>query len=182
MKAYVGARLAGTCIFENSKSHWLYKSNHIKDFSRIGIRIHRPCMAEKGLSCASTDTNRQQGSSHHISTRTMSKELKRIVGDRLKNTFTKDFCVRITNTYSDNEHFQERVLFLDNEHIFGNDQEDPPEIMDDILTTARDLESEVNEDDIEELIMGHEDELTIEKLQEILNEEHQGTQRNVSPF
>ncbi|GFW41186.1 uncharacterized protein TNCV_842261 [Trichonephila clavipes] len=37
---------------------------------------------------------------------------------------------------------------------------------------------EVNEDDIEELIMGHEDELTIE---EILNEEHQETQRNVSP-
>ncbi|GFX06711.1 uncharacterized protein TNCV_1753141 [Trichonephila clavipes] len=52
--------------------------------------------------------------------------------------------------------------------------------MDEILTTARDLELEVNEDDIEELIMGHEDELTIE-LQEILNEEHQETQRNVSP-
>ncbi|GFX32008.1 uncharacterized protein TNCV_4098591 [Trichonephila clavipes] len=52
--------------------------------------------------------------------------------------------------------------------------------MDEILTTARDLELEVNEDDIEELIMGHEDELTIEKLQEILNE-HQETQRNVSP-
>ncbi|GFX82590.1 uncharacterized protein TNCV_1192651 [Trichonephila clavipes] len=53
--------------------------------------------------------------------------------------------------------------------------------MDEILTTARDLESEVNEDDIEELIMGHEDELTTEELQEILNEEHQETQRNVSP-
>ncbi|GFX06057.1 uncharacterized protein TNCV_446321 [Trichonephila clavipes] len=52
--------------------------------------------------------------------------------------------------------------------------------MDEILTTARDLELEVNEDDIEELIMGHEDELTIEELQEILNEEHQETQRNVS--
>ncbi|GFT12890.1 uncharacterized protein TNCV_5095921 [Trichonephila clavipes] len=52
--------------------------------------------------------------------------------------------------------------------------------MDEILTTARDLELEVNEDDIEELIMGHEDELTIE-LQEILNEEHQETHRNVSP-
>ncbi|GFU27239.1 uncharacterized protein TNCV_1694061 [Trichonephila clavipes] len=52
--------------------------------------------------------------------------------------------------------------------------------MDEILTTARDLELEVNEDDIEELIMGHEDELTIE-LQEILNEEHQETQRNVYP-
>ncbi|GFW10186.1 hypothetical protein TNCV_1849031 [Trichonephila clavipes] len=34
----------------------------------------------------------------------------------------------------------------------------------------RDLELEVNEDGIEELIMGHEDELQIE-LQEILNEE-----------
>ncbi|GFU41947.1 uncharacterized protein TNCV_3086151 [Trichonephila clavipes] len=52
--------------------------------------------------------------------------------------------------------------------------------MDEILTTARDLELEVNEDDIEELIMGHEDELTIEELQEILNEEHQETQQNVS--
>ncbi|GFT71239.1 uncharacterized protein TNCV_3002311 [Trichonephila clavipes] len=37
------------------------------------------------------------------------------------------------------------------------------------------------QDDIEELIMGHEDELTTEELQEILNEEHQETQRNVSP-
>ncbi|GFU21593.1 uncharacterized protein TNCV_3827881 [Trichonephila clavipes] len=53
--------------------------------------------------------------------------------------------------------------------------------MDEISTTARDLELEVNEDDIEELIMGHEDELTIEELQAILNEEHQETQRNVSP-
>ncbi|GFY31234.1 uncharacterized protein TNCV_751971 [Trichonephila clavipes] len=53
--------------------------------------------------------------------------------------------------------------------------------MDEILTTARNLELEVNEDDIEELIMGHEDELTKEELQEILNEEHQETQRNVSP-
>ncbi|GFV79253.1 uncharacterized protein TNCV_71211 [Trichonephila clavipes] len=53
--------------------------------------------------------------------------------------------------------------------------------MDEILIAAKDLELEVNEDDIEELIMGHEDELTIEKLQEILNEEHQETQRNVSP-
>ncbi|GFW48344.1 hypothetical protein TNCV_1109071 [Trichonephila clavipes] len=60
------------------------------------------------------------------------------------------------------------------------DQGDTPEIMDEILTTASDLELEVNEDDIEELIMGHEDELTIEELQEILNEEHQETQRNVS--
>ncbi|GFX39652.1 uncharacterized protein TNCV_2103961 [Trichonephila clavipes] len=46
--------------------------------------------------------------------------------------------------------------------------------MDEILTTARDLE--------EELILGHEDELTIEELQEILNEEHQETHRNASPF
>ncbi|GFV50595.1 uncharacterized protein TNCV_3122921 [Trichonephila clavipes] len=53
--------------------------------------------------------------------------------------------------------------------------------MDTILTTARDLELEVNEDDIEELIMGHEDKLTTEELQEILNENHQETQRNVSP-
>ncbi|GFW95564.1 uncharacterized protein TNCV_1722621 [Trichonephila clavipes] len=53
--------------------------------------------------------------------------------------------------------------------------------MDEILTTARDLELKVNEDDIEELIMGHEDELTIKELQEILNEEHQETQRNESP-
>ncbi|GFT75565.1 uncharacterized protein TNCV_1135351 [Trichonephila clavipes] len=52
--------------------------------------------------------------------------------------------------------------------------------MDEILTTARDLELEVNEHEIEEFIMRHEDELTIE-LQEILNEEHQETQRNVSP-
>ncbi|GFS77276.1 uncharacterized protein TNCV_3758611 [Trichonephila clavipes] len=52
--------------------------------------------------------------------------------------------------------------------------------MDEILTTARDLELEVNDDDIEELKMGHEDELTTEELQEILNEEHQETQRNVS--
>ncbi|GFX26412.1 HTH_Tnp_Tc3_2 domain-containing protein [Trichonephila clavipes] len=29
------------------------------------------------------------------------------VGDRLTNTFTKDLCVRITNTYSGKEHFQE---------------------------------------------------------------------------
>ncbi|GFT77710.1 uncharacterized protein TNCV_4245721 [Trichonephila clavipes] len=72
-------------------------------------------------------------------------------------------------------------LCLDNEHIFGGAQGYTPEIMDEILTTARDLELEVNEDDIEELIMGHEDELTTEELKEILNEEHQETQRNMSP-
>ncbi|GFU56176.1 uncharacterized protein TNCV_712351 [Trichonephila clavipes] len=53
--------------------------------------------------------------------------------------------------------------------------------MDGILTTVSDLELEVNENDTEELIMGHEDELTTEELQEILNEEHQETHRNVSP-
>ncbi|GFX58854.1 uncharacterized protein TNCV_805581 [Trichonephila clavipes] len=53
--------------------------------------------------------------------------------------------------------------------------------MDEILTTARDLELEVNQDDIEELIRGHEDELTTEEPQEILNKEHQETQRYVSP-
>ena len=39
----------------------------------------------------------------------------------------------------------------------------------------------MNEDDIEELIMEHKDELTTEELQEILNEELQETKRNVSP-
>ncbi|GFX12611.1 uncharacterized protein TNCV_3157321 [Trichonephila clavipes] len=61
----------------------------------------------------------------------------------------------IWNTYSDNEHFQERFFCLDNEHIFGGDQGGTPKIKDGILTTVRDLELEVNEDDIEELIMGH---------------------------
>ncbi|GFV14333.1 uncharacterized protein TNCV_807651 [Trichonephila clavipes] len=60
-------------------------------------------------------------------------------------------------------------------------QGDTPEIMDAILITAKDLELEVNEDDIEELIMGHEDELTTEELQEISNEEHQETHQNMSP-
>ncbi|GFW12176.1 uncharacterized protein TNCV_4936201 [Trichonephila clavipes] len=53
--------------------------------------------------------------------------------------------------------------------------------MDEILTTARDLDLEVNEDDIEEFIMGHEDELMTEELQGIWNEEYQETQQNVSP-
>ncbi|GFY03327.1 uncharacterized protein TNCV_1172851 [Trichonephila clavipes] len=69
------------------------------------------------------------------------------------------------------------VLCLDNKHILGGDQG----YISEILTTAGDLELEVNEDDIEVLIMGNEDELTTEELQEILNEEHQETQRNVSP-
>ncbi|GFT25072.1 hypothetical protein TNCV_179821 [Trichonephila clavipes] len=60
------------------------------------------------------------------------------VGDRLTNTFTKDFCVRITNI------FKKDFLCLDNEHIFGGDQGYTPEIMDEILTTARDLELERN--------------------------------------
>ncbi|GFU87359.1 uncharacterized protein TNCV_2716451 [Trichonephila clavipes] len=45
---------------------------------------------------------------------------------------------------------------------------------------ARDLELEVDEDDTEELIIRHEDELTTE-LRENFNEEHEETQRNVSP-
>ncbi|GFU86008.1 hypothetical protein TNCV_3070101 [Trichonephila clavipes] len=45
------------------------------------------------------------------------------------------------------------------ERILGGDQGYTPEIMSEILTTARDLELEVNEEDIEDLIMGHEDEL-----------------------
>ena len=45
----------------------------------------------------------------------------------------------------------------------GGDQGDIPEIMDEILTTARDLELEVNENDMEELIMEHEDELTTDR-------------------
>ncbi|GFW02076.1 hypothetical protein TNCV_4854161 [Trichonephila clavipes] len=69
------------------------------------------------------------------------------LGDRLTNIFKKDFSVRITNA------FKKDFLCLDNKHIFGNDQGDIP---------ARDLELEVNEDDIEELTMGHEVELTIE--------------------
>ncbi|GFW33770.1 hypothetical protein TNCV_4052191 [Trichonephila clavipes] len=86
---------------------------------------------------------------------------------------------RLTNK-SVNEHFHERFLCLDNEYILGGDQGYTPEIMDVILTTSRDQDLEGNEDDIEELIMGHEDELTTE-LQEILNEENQKTQRSVSP-
>jgi hypothetical protein len=61
------------------------------------------------------------------------------------------------------------------------DGDDVPEIMDEIVTTARDLELEVNENGIEDLLMKHEDDLTTEELQEILNGEHQETQRGVSP-
>ncbi|GFV48953.1 hypothetical protein TNCV_1093531 [Trichonephila clavipes] len=105
-----------------------------------------------------------------VNTKTFSK-ISLNVSDWLTNTFTKDFCVRITNTFK-----KDFFLCLDNEHIFGGDQGYTPENMDENLITARDLELEVKEDDIEELIMGHEDELTIEELQEILNEEHQETQ------
>ncbi|KAF3422694.1 hypothetical protein E2986_12592, partial [Frieseomelitta varia] len=48
-----------------------------------------------------------------------------------------------------------------------------------IVTTAGDLELEVSEDDIEELTMEHESDLTTEELQELLNEEHQETHRDV---
>ncbi|GFW42531.1 uncharacterized protein LOC103524116 [Trichonephila clavipes] len=61
----------------------------------------------------------------------------------------------ITNT------FKKDFLCLYNAHIFGRDQGDIAEFMDEILTTARDLELKVNEDDIEELIMEREDELAI---------------------
>ncbi|GFS92715.1 hypothetical protein TNCV_1161391 [Trichonephila clavipes] len=64
--------------------------------------------------------------------------------------------------------------------VISGDQGDTPEIMDASLTTARDLKLEVNEDDIEELIREHEDELTTEELREILNEEHQETVKCVS--
>jgi hypothetical protein len=61
------------------------------------------------------------------------------------------------------------------------DGDDIPEIMDEIVTTERVLELEVNEDDIEVLIMEDEDDLMTEELQELWNEEHQETQRDVSP-
>ncbi|GFV37660.1 uncharacterized protein TNCV_1901921 [Trichonephila clavipes] len=46
--------------------------------------------------------------------------------------------IRITNT------FKKDFLCLDNEYIFGGYQGDTPEIMDEISTTARDLELERN--------------------------------------
>ncbi|GFX75342.1 hypothetical protein TNCV_3043641 [Trichonephila clavipes] len=110
----------------------------------------------KGLNVA---LNKQRGDST-ILVSVLREHTLGEVGDRLTNTFTKDFCVRITTT------FKKDLLCLENENIFGDDQGDIPEIMDEILTTARDLEFEVNEDDIEVLIMGHEVELTIEELQE----------------
>ncbi|KAK9295319.1 hypothetical protein QLX08_010327 [Tetragonisca angustula] len=53
------------------------------------------------------------------------------------------------------------------------------EITDEIVTTARDLELEMNKDDTEELIMKRENPTTKE-LQELLDEVHQETQRDVS--
>ena len=49
--------------------------------------------------------------------------------------------------------------------------------MDEIVTSVRDLELEVNEDDIKEHIM--ENDMTTEEIQELLNEEHQETQKDV---
>ena len=57
------------------------------------------------------------------------------------------------------------------------DGDDVPEILDEIVTTARDLELEVNEDDIKEHIM--ENDMMTEEIQELLNEERQETQRDV---
>ncbi|GFV18179.1 sphingomyelin phosphodiesterase 4 [Trichonephila clavipes] len=72
--------------------------------------------------------------------------------------------------------------FFFNSTLSSNQSSGHGQIMIDSLgRLKRDLELEVNEDDIEEFIMGHEDELTTEELQEILNEEHQETQQNVSP-
>ncbi|GFW93154.1 hypothetical protein TNCV_3888951 [Trichonephila clavipes] len=109
-------------------------------------------------------------------TSSCTREREYLESHRLTNPFTKDFCDRITNTYVRiTNTFKKDFLCLDNGHILGGDQGYIPEIMDEILNTARDLELEVNEDDKEELIMGHEDKLTTE-LQELLNEEHQETQ------
>ena len=47
------------------------------------------------------------------------------------------------------------------------------------VTTAGDLESEVTQDDIEELRVEHGNDLTTEELQELSNEEHQETHRAV---
>ncbi|GFT36203.1 uncharacterized protein TNCV_4778351 [Trichonephila clavipes] len=109
-----------------------------------------------------------------------------------KNRLTDKFIDTITTYYgnairqnnssvSDMRQGHMDFLCLDSEHIFGGDQADTPEIIDEILTTARDLELEESENDKGELIKGHEDELPIEELHEILNEEHQETQRNMSP-
>ncbi|XP_023218178.1 uncharacterized protein LOC111620491 [Centruroides sculpturatus] len=59
------------------------------------------------------------------------------------------------------------------------ERDDVPKIMYEIVTTVRVLELEVNKDDIEELIMESETDLTTEQLQECLNEEHQETQQDM---
>ncbi|GFU92622.1 hypothetical protein TNCV_4795501 [Trichonephila clavipes] len=51
--------------------------------------------------------------------------------------------------------FKKQTCYL-SRNMEYRDQGDTPEVMDEILTTARDLELEVNEDDIKEPIMGHE--------------------------
>lgn len=47
--------------------------------------------------------------------------------------------------------------------------------MDEIVTTAKELELKVNNDGIQELIMEHESELMIVELQELSNVENQET-------
>ncbi|GFV25664.1 uncharacterized protein TNCV_3851481 [Trichonephila clavipes] len=75
---------------------------------------------------------------------------KSYVGGQLTNTFTKDFCVRITNTFTKDfcvritNTLKKDFLCFDNEHILGGDHGYTPVIMDEILTTARDLELERN--------------------------------------
>ncbi|GFW40043.1 hypothetical protein TNCV_5117261 [Trichonephila clavipes] len=76
--------------------------------------------------------------------------------------------------YDQDTNFRPSETIRQRTYILGGDQGYTPEIIDEILTTARDLELKVNEDDVEGLIKGHKDELT-EELQEILNEEHQET-------
>ncbi|GFW98179.1 tigger transposable element-derived protein 1 [Trichonephila clavipes] len=87
--------------------------------------------------------------------------LKKFLKERFDNL--KDICI-IQRAWSKVTQRQLisalRKLFPSFVQGDGDDQGDTPEIMDEVLTTARDLELEVNEENIEELIMGHEDELT----------------------
>ncbi|GFS71969.1 nucleic-acid-binding protein from transposon X-element [Trichonephila clavipes] len=107
---------------------------------------------------------------------------RKIIVEPLRPKFGPTQCFRCQGFFHIEILFKEhQVCEVRKAPPHQGDQGDTPEILDEILTTARDLELEVNEDDIEELIMGHEDELTTEELQEILNEEHQETHRNVSP-
>ncbi|GFT29064.1 uncharacterized protein TNCV_3587021 [Trichonephila clavipes] len=73
------------------------------------------------------------------------------MGDRLTNRSVNEhfherfLCSDITNTYLDNEQFEERFfVFGQRTHMLGGDQGDTLEIMDENLTTARDLEMERN--------------------------------------